>query len=173
MSHSWRSLQPTNLCHLGLRFFVSSYGWFFTSPFISFDIFGGKMTSQSAYQIFFSVWWDIWWWFQKEVITRITKVNKFWKYAYPLKRYSVLKVQFSVILLLKIIAQNGSKFNFQNTMTPFEWIGIFLSNPHFIKNWHPLTLLNCDYKMATKAISNCIKSVIPQLINNDQTGFLK
>ena len=87
-------------------------------------------------------------------------------YAYPLKRYSVLKVQFSVILLLKIIiiAQNGRKFKFQNTIS-FEWLGIFLSNPHFIKNWHPLTLLNCHYKIATKAISNRIKSVILQLIN--------
>lgn len=46
-------------------------------------------------------------------------------------------------------------------------------NPHLIKNWHPLTLLNCDYKIATKAITNRIKSVIPQLINNDQTDFLK
>ena len=35
------------------------------------------------------------------------------KYAYPLKRYIVLKVQFSAILLLKI-AQNGRKFKFQN-----------------------------------------------------------
>ena len=47
------------------------------------------------------------------------------------------------------------------------------TNPHLIENWRPLTLLNCDYKIATKAITNRIKSVIPQLINNDQTGFLK
>ena len=37
----------------------------------------------------------------------------------------------------------------------------------------PLTLLNCDYKIATKATANRIKMVIPKLINNDQTGFLK
>ena len=47
------------------------------------------------------------------------------------------------------------------------------SDPHFIKNWRPLTLLNCDYKIAAKAIANRIKTVIPKLINNDQTGFLK
>lgn len=47
------------------------------------------------------------------------------------------------------------------------------SEPHFIKNWRPLTLLNCDYKIAAKAIANRIKKVIPKLINNDQTGFLK
>ena len=45
---------------------------------------------------------------------------------------------------------------------------------HFIKNWRPLTLLKyCDYKISTKAIGNRIKTVIPKLIKNDQTGFLK
>ena len=28
------------------------------------------------------------------------------------------------------------------------------ADPHFIKNWRPLTLLNCDCKIATKAIPN-------------------
>ena len=48
------------------------------------------------------------------------------------------------------------------------------ADPHFIKNsWRPLTLLNCDCKIATKAIANRIKTVIPKLSNNDRTGFLK
>ena len=47
------------------------------------------------------------------------------------------------------------------------------SDPHFIKNWCPLSLLNCDYKIAAKAIANRIKSVISKLINNDQSGFIK
>ena len=36
-----------------------------------------------------------------------------------------------------------------------------------------LHLLNCDYKIAAKAIANRIKNVISKLVNNDQTGFLK
>ena len=44
---------------------------------------------------------------------------------------------------------------------------------HFIKNWRPLSLLHCDYKIAAKAIANRIKPVISKLINNDQTGFIK
>ena len=28
------------------------------------------------------------------------------------------------------------------------------ADPHFIKNWRPLTLLNCDYKIAPKASAN-------------------
>ena len=47
------------------------------------------------------------------------------------------------------------------------------SDLHLVKNWRPLTLLNCDYKIATKAISNHIKTVLPKLISNDQTGFIK
>ena len=44
---------------------------------------------------------------------------------------------------------------------------------YYIKNWAPLTLLNCDYKIATKAIANRLKTHLHKLISNDQTGFLK
>ena len=44
---------------------------------------------------------------------------------------------------------------------------------YYIKNWRPLTLLNCDYKIATKAIANRLKTHLHKLINNDHTGFLK
>jgi len=44
---------------------------------------------------------------------------------------------------------------------------------YYIKNWRPLTLLNYDYKIATKAIVNHLKTHLHKLINNDQTGFLK
>ena len=44
---------------------------------------------------------------------------------------------------------------------------------YFIKNWRPLTLLNCDYKIAARAIANCLKTCLTKLINNYQTGFIK
>ena len=44
---------------------------------------------------------------------------------------------------------------------------------YYVKNWRPLTLLNCDYKIATKVIANRLKTHLHKLINNDQTGFLK
>ena len=47
------------------------------------------------------------------------------------------------------------------------------AEPFFIKNWRPLTLLNCDYKIATKSIANHLKPSLPILINYDQTGFIK
>ena len=42
-----------------------------------------------------------------------------------------------------------------------------------LKNWRPITLLNCGYKIAAKSIANRVKKVLPKIINNDQTGFLK
>lgn len=44
---------------------------------------------------------------------------------------------------------------------------------YLVKNWRPVSLLNCDYKLATKAVANRLKLVLPKLIDNDQTGFLK
>ena len=42
-----------------------------------------------------------------------------------------------------------------------------------LKNWRPINLLNCDYKIAAKSIANRMKKILPKIINNDQTGFLK
>ena len=47
------------------------------------------------------------------------------------------------------------------------------TEPYLVKNWRPVSLLNCDYKLATKAVANRLKLVLPKLIDNDQTGFLK
>ena len=42
-----------------------------------------------------------------------------------------------------------------------------------LDNWRPISLLNVDYKKATKAIANRVKQVITKIINNSQTGFIK
>ena len=44
---------------------------------------------------------------------------------------------------------------------------------YFIKNWRPISLLNTNYKIAAKSIANRITLVLTNLINHDQTGFLK
>ncbi len=44
---------------------------------------------------------------------------------------------------------------------------------NFIKNWRPLTLLNCDYKILAKALANRLKLQLENLINRDQSGFLR
>ena len=44
---------------------------------------------------------------------------------------------------------------------------------HFLKNWIPITLLNCIYKIASGCIANRIKKVLDKIITKDQTGFIK
>ena len=41
-----------------------------------------------------------------------------------------------------------------------------------IKNWRPLTMLNTDYKVIAKVISNRIKPLLPRIIHTDQKGFV-
>ena len=48
-----------------------------------------------------------------------------------------------------------------------------VADPCLVKNWCPITLQNTDYKIAAKAIANRLKIVIPKIVNNDQTGFIK
>ncbi len=46
-------------------------------------------------------------------------------------------------------------------------------DPHYIKNWRPLTLLNCDYKILANTLTNRLKACLQKLIHSDQTGFMK
>ena len=43
----------------------------------------------------------------------------------------------------------------------------------YLKNWRPISLLNHDYKIATKAIAIRMESVLPKIINSSQTGYVK
>ena len=42
-----------------------------------------------------------------------------------------------------------------------------------LDNWRPISLLNVDYKIATKVIANRIKHIITKIVDNSQTGFIK
>ncbi|KAG2192841.1 hypothetical protein INT47_012370 [Mucor saturninus] len=45
-------------------------------------------------------------------------------------------------------------------------------NPMLRKNWRPLSLINSDAKLFTKLLANRLNTVLPQLINPYQTGFM-
>ena len=64
-------------------------------------------------------------------------------------------------------------------MSHVQKLGLIICIPkqdkpkQFLKNWRPITLLNCTYKIATGCIANRIKTVLDKIISKDQTGFIK
>ena len=47
------------------------------------------------------------------------------------------------------------------------------SDKRYIKNWRPISLLNVDYKIASKALAERLKKVLPKLVSHDQTAYIK
>ena len=44
---------------------------------------------------------------------------------------------------------------------------------NLLNNLRPISLLNTDYKIATKAIARRLENILPFIINPDQTGYIK
>ena len=43
----------------------------------------------------------------------------------------------------------------------------------FIKNWRPISLLNADLKIISKALSEKLKKVLSDLISSQQSAYVK
>ena len=54
-----------------------------------------------------------------------------------------------------------------------ESIGKKDRDKRFIKNWWPVSLLNVDSKIISKAVSEKLKQVLPDLIFSQQTAYVK
>ena len=83
-------------------------------------------------------------------------------------------------MILNLFYIKSLNYSFENgSLTTLQKQGIISLLPkkdkHFdnLKNWRPLTLLNTDYKIATKSIANRIKKFLLNIIDCSQTGFIK
>ena len=81
---------------------------------------------------------------------------------------------------IKTFLVNSLNYSFQNkNMTDLQKQSIITLLPKsgkdttILDNWRPISLLNVDYKIATKSISNRIKPVLSSIISPSQTGFIK
>lgn len=81
---------------------------------------------------------------------------------------------------IKRFLVNSLNFSFQNkNLTELQKQSVISLLPKKdklltdINNWRPISLLNIDYKIASKSIANRIKNILANLINEDQTGFIK
>ena len=81
---------------------------------------------------------------------------------------------------LKSFYVKSLNYSFENgSLTTLQKQGIISLLPKkdndlcSLNNWRPLTLLNTDYKIVTKAIANGIKKFLPKIIDSSQTGFIK
>ena len=43
----------------------------------------------------------------------------------------------------------------------------------FIKNWRPISLLNVDYKIVSKALAATLKDILPKTISSEQSAYVK
>ena len=46
-------------------------------------------------------------------------------------------------------------------------------NTEYLKNWRPVSLLNVDYKVATKTIATRLEKVLSHIIHPSQSGYIK
>ena len=47
------------------------------------------------------------------------------------------------------------------------------TDKRYIKNWRPISLLNVDYKIMSKALATRLKETLPDLISCQQTAYVK
>ena len=81
---------------------------------------------------------------------------------------------------LKTYYINSINYSFeQYSLTDLQKQGLITLLPKpdkdltHLSNWRPISLLNVDYKIATKSIANKIKLVLTNIINPSKTGFTK
>ncbi len=92
----------------------------------------------------------------------------------PVEFYKVFWVKIQDVLLEALLyAHDMGKLHISARRGIISLIPKKYKDINFIKNWRPLTLLNCDYKILAKALAKRLKLSLEKLINRDQSGFLR
>ena len=85
-----------------------------------------------------------------------------------------------VVKIIKTFLINSFNYSFDhNNLTELQKQGLITLIPKQCKdstllaNWRPITLLNVDFKIATKSMANRIKPILKTIISSSQTGFIR
>ena len=81
--------------------------------------------------------------------------------------------------LLRKDLQKCYEHSFENgKLVPSQYQAVIVliekrgKDKRYIRNWRPISLLNVDTKILSKALASCLKKVIAQLISHDQTAYV-
>lgn len=91
----------------------------------------------------------------------------------PIEIYKVLWNKIGQVLFQAFLTAHNNKQLFRSAT-----VGVITLIPKkdrdtlYLKNWRPLTTLNCDYEILAKALASRLKEVLPYIIDAEQTGYM-
>ena len=74
---------------------------------------------------------------------------------------------------IPLLASINDAFIKEELSTSQKQAVIKLIENKIIKNWRPISLLNTDLKMISKALATRLKDILPHLISSNQTAYIK
>jgi hypothetical protein len=96
-----------------------------------------------------------------------------WLDGYTSPFFKFVWIDIRHLLLLSI---NYAYENNNMSITQKQGVITCLPKPgkprNLLKNWRPISLLNCSYKLMSSCIAERIKSVLDNIIHDDQKGFI-
>ena len=73
---------------------------------------------------------------------------------------------------IKIFLHNSFVWSFQHKLLSIEKLKKG-KDLRLLKDWRPITLLNVDYKILTKALAMRMQGVLDNIVDHDQVGYIK